>query len=208
MIENGGEIVLTVKALSAIPVTWLHMRLDSPLKNIFGGGSTTRFTESPRGVWTHTRSISISEFAPSGDYTFSNIKVTNEGMVDSKVWDSFSFKVSNMAERETPVIDSVTINRDMIKNGGEVVLKVRVLSKIPVTWLHMRLDSPLKNIFGGGSTTKFTQSPRGVWTHTRTIPISKSAPSGKYIFGNLKVRNEGMVDSKVWESFHFLVDNG
>ena len=87
--EKDGEdtiLVLTFTVESNVPVDWLNISLDGPNGNIFGGGGTTEFTEISPGIWQHIRRDRISQYAPSGDYYYSNISVHNAGMLQSDVW--------------------------------------------------------------------------------------------------------------------------
>jgi len=93
-IVNGGEVTLTVIAKSNAPVNWLSRSLDGPNGNIYGGGSGVTFTNVGDDLWKYKRTHTISEWDPSGTYTYSRISVKNEGQLTSDEWGPISFNVT------------------------------------------------------------------------------------------------------------------
>lgn len=206
-LSDGGQITLTVRAQSISPVDWINLRLDGPNGNIFGGGSGTTFTEISPGIWEKQRADTISKWAPSGVYTYSNLSVQNEAQLVSTTWPPITFTVNNSNLAQTPVIQSVILSTDTITDGGKISLTVRVQSNAPVNWINLRLDGPNGSIFGGGSGTTFTEMPSGIWENQRVDTISKWAPSGVYTYSNLSVENEGKLKSTIWPPFTFTANN-
>ena len=101
-IINGGEVTLTVIAKSNATVDWFNYRLDGPNGNIFGGGSGVRFINLGDDLWKYERTYTISEWAPSGTYTYSRISVRNEGRLTSDEWPPISFNVTRTPVTPTP----------------------------------------------------------------------------------------------------------
>ncbi|NLI41840.1 MAG: hypothetical protein GX421_11830 [Caldisericales bacterium] len=96
--EKDGQdtiLILTLIVESNAPVNWLNDTLNGPHGNIYGGGveifpnqigNNPSSVEVSTNVWQVVRRYSISKYAPSGDYYYSNISVKNAGMLESKIW--------------------------------------------------------------------------------------------------------------------------
>jgi hypothetical protein len=96
--EKDGQdtvLVLTLIVESNAPVNWLNDTLNGPHGNIYGGGleifpnqngNNPSSTEVSTNIWQVVHRYSISRYAPSGDYSYSNVSVKNTGMLESKVW--------------------------------------------------------------------------------------------------------------------------
>ncbi|MBL8937878.1 MAG: hypothetical protein JNM69_25165 [Archangium sp.] len=83
---DGGVITLTVVATSQAPVNWFNGSFSGPSGNIWGGGSGVTFTEISPGTWRYSRTETISNFAPSGTYSYTNLSVENQAQLRSSVW--------------------------------------------------------------------------------------------------------------------------
>ncbi len=83
---DGGVITLTVVATSQAPVNWFNGSFNGPSGNIWGGGSGVTFTEISPGTWRYSRTETISTFAPSGTYSYTNLSVENQAQLTSAVW--------------------------------------------------------------------------------------------------------------------------
>jgi hypothetical protein len=102
-IVNGGVVTFTVTAKSNAPVNILCYRLDGPNGGILGGGSGVTFTNIGDDLWEYERTYTISEWDPSGTYTWSHISVENEGQLTSDEWPhSISFNVTRTPVTPTP----------------------------------------------------------------------------------------------------------
>ena len=204
-IVNGGEVTLTVIAKSNAPVNILCYRLDGPNGGILGGGSGVTFTNIGDDLWKHEWPYTISEWDPSGTYTWSHISVENEGQLTSDEWGPVSFNVTNDHEAYTPIIQSVTVSPTEIVNGGEVTLTVIAKSNAPVNILCYRLDGPNGGILGGGSGVTFTNIGDDLWKHEWPYTISEWDPSGTYTWSHISVENEGQLTSDEWPPISFNV---
>ena len=204
-IVNGGEVTLTIIAKSNAPVNWLNSRLDGPNGNIYGGGSGVRFINLNDDLWKYERTYTISEWAPSGTYTYSRISVRNEGRLTSDEWEDISFTVTNDCQAEKPILQSVTVSPTEIVNSGEVTLTIIAKSNAPVDWFNYRLDGPNGNIYGGGSGVKFINLGDDLWKHEWTYTISEWASIGTYTYSHISVKNEGQLTSDEWPPISFNV---
>ena len=204
-IVNGGKVTLTVIAKSNAPVNWLSRSLDGPNGNIYGGGSGVTFTNIGDDLWKYERPHTISEWDPSGTYTYSRISVENEGQLTSDEWGPVSFNVTNDHEAYKPIIQSVTVSPTEIVNGGEVTLTVIAKSNAPVNILCYRLDGPNGGILGGGSGVTFTNIGDDLWKHEWPYTVSEWDPSGTYTWSHISVENEGQLTSDEWEPISFNV---
>jgi len=83
---DGGVITLTVVATSQAPVNWFNGSFSGPNGSLWGGGSGVTFTEISPGTWRHSRTDTISNFAPSGTYSYTNLSVENQAQLRSTVW--------------------------------------------------------------------------------------------------------------------------
>jgi hypothetical protein len=87
-IVNGGEVTLTIIAKSNAPVAFYyglcyHFNNESGWKCQSG---PRRFTNIGDDLWKCEMTITISEWAPVGTYTFHPISVENEGKLTSDEW--------------------------------------------------------------------------------------------------------------------------
>ena len=87
-IVNGGEVTFTIIAKSNAPVTFssglcYHFNNESKWKCQSG---PRRFTNIGDDLWKCETTITISEWAPVGTYTFYPISVENEGGLTSDEW--------------------------------------------------------------------------------------------------------------------------
>ncbi|MCK4731711.1 MAG: hypothetical protein KAT65_04555 [Methanophagales archaeon] len=204
-IVNGGEVTLTVIAKSNAPVNILCYHLDGPNGGILGGGSGVTFTNIGDDLWKHEWPYTISEWDPSGTYTWSHISVENEGQLTSDEWGHVSFNVTNDHVAYKPIIQSVTVSPTEIVNSGEVTLTVIAKSNAPVNILCYHLDGPNGGILGGGSGVTFTNIGDDLWKHEWPYTISEWDPSGTYTWSHISVENEGQLTSDEWEPISFNV---
>ena len=199
-------MTLTVIAKSNAPVNWLSSRLDGPNGNIYGGGSGVTFTNVGDDLWKYERTHTISEWDPSGTYTYRRISVENEGQLTSDEWGPVSFNVTNDHVAYKPIIQSVTVSPTEIVNSGEVTLTVIAKSNAPVNWLSSRLDGPKGNIYGGGSGVTFTDIGDDLWKHEHwPYTVSEWDPKGTYTYSRISVENEGQLTSDEWGPISFNV---
>ena len=82
-----------MRTRSSAPVNWLDKSLQGPVRNLYGGGSGTRFEQIESDVWVYQWKESFSEWAPVGQYTLSGIKVRNEAQLSSDPWPAIVFEV-------------------------------------------------------------------------------------------------------------------
>jgi hypothetical protein len=198
---DGGTITLTVVASSASPVNFLSGSFSGPGGNIWGGGSGARFVETSPGTWTHSRTDTISPFAPSGTYSYTGLTVENQAQLTSTPWPSpVSVTVTNTRTSGPPVIVSATATPSALFDGGTITLTVVATSQAPVEYLSGSFGGPGGNIWGGGSGARFVETSPGTWTHSRTDTISRFAPSGTYSYTGLTVRNQSQLSSTPWSS--------
>ena len=128
-LNDGGEITFTLTALSNAPVDWLSSSFDGPTASIYGGGRGVRFTEISPGRWVYSRTETLSAFSPSGIYTFSGISVRNEGELESETWQPVTFTVDNSQVAQIPVIESVELSADSLRDGGDITFTLTALSQ-------------------------------------------------------------------------------
>ena len=67
-----------------------------------------------------------------------------------------------------------------------------------MNWLNISLEGPSGNLSGGGSGANFTEISTNLWQLTRDYNISQYAPSGRYYYSNLSVKNAGELTSDAW----------
>ena len=200
-INDGGEITLTVLADSNVPVNWFNGSFDGPNGNIWGGGGGAFFTQDANGFWTYSRVETISPWAPSGTYTFSNLSVQNEGMLTSDPWPvPVEVQVNNTQVAQIPVITDLYTDVSTVTGSGTINLTVVVESNAPVNWFQGRFEGPTGNIWGGGGTAFFVETSLGVWEYTYTDTLLPDNPTGSYIYSDIRVRNEGDLESAPWPS--------
>ena len=196
---GGTNIIFTIVVESNAPVDWINRSFYGPNGNIYGGGSGVQFTETSTGIWEYTRTDFISEWAPSGEYYYSNISVENAGELESEVWASpVTTTITNPQTATTPVIQSVTISQEATTGGTNIIFTIVVESNAPVDWINRSFYGPNGNIYGGGSGVQFTETSTGIWEYTRTDFVSEWAPSGEYYYSNISVENAGELESDIW----------
>jgi len=199
MLFDGGVITLTVVATSQAPVTFFGGSFAGPAGTIWGGGSGVTFTETSPGTWRYSRTESISSWAPSGTYSYTNLTVENQAQLRSAPWPNpVNVSVTNTRTSGPPVITSVTATPTMLFDGGVITLTVVATSQAPVSFFGGSFSGPAGNIWGGGSGVTFTETSPGTWRHSRTDTISAFAPSGTYSYTNLTVENEAQLTSAPW----------
>jgi hypothetical protein len=131
-IVNGGEVTITVIAKSNAPVNFLSYCLDGPNGNILGGVSGVTFINIGDDLWEHEWPYTISEWDPSGTYTWSHISVENEGQLTSDEWEPISFNVTcttppeiTSYTPESPVDDS---------QGATRTFSITINQTVKVSW--------------------------------------------------------------------------
>lgn len=199
-VADGTNLMLTVVATSNAPVDFFSASLYGPNGSIYGGGSGVHFTEISEGMYEYTQVDFISEWMPNGEYTYSNISVENTANLESDIW-SGEVKATITGHKEgitKPVINSVTLTKQQVTGGTNLIVKVVATSNAPVNWLTICLDSPNGNVYGGGSGAEFTEISAGVYEHTRTDFISSDYPSGKYSYSCIQVENAADLESDIW----------
>ena len=86
-IIGGGEVTVTIKIRSEIPIVLLNRSLSGPMEDqIYGGGRGERAKEIRRGEWIYQWTDKISKFLPSGVYTYSGVRVRDEARRYSEEW--------------------------------------------------------------------------------------------------------------------------
>jgi hypothetical protein len=83
---NDTIITLVIDVISNVPVDWLSGSFYGPNGNIWGGGGGRSFTEVATNLWRFTHTDRVSQYAPSGEYYYSNMNVSNAGQLDSEPW--------------------------------------------------------------------------------------------------------------------------
>lgn len=64
--------------------------------NIWGQGTERTFREIEDDLWEYVWTDQVSENAPSGDYSYTNIAVRNEGMLELEPWpEDISITIQN-----------------------------------------------------------------------------------------------------------------
>ena len=192
-------ITLTIDASSNTPVNWLSGMFDGPNGNIWGGGWGITFTETSSGHWRLVHTDNVSQYAPSGDYYYTNMRVKNAGYLESAAWaGELKVTVTNTVVAGLPVIDNVTISKAASGSDTVITLTVDVSSNVPVNWLSGMFYGPNGNIWGGGSGRTFTETSSGHWRLVHTDNVSQYAPSGDYYYTNMRVKNDGYLESAAW----------
>ena len=196
---NDTIITLTIDVSSDVPVNWMSGSFYSPMGNIWGGGSGRTFTEIAPGKWQLVHTDTVSEYAPSGDYYYTNIKVNNAGYLESAAWaGELKVTITNSIVAVKPVIDSITISHTASGNDTIITLTIDVSSNVPVTWMSGSFYGPTGNIWGGGSGRTFTEIAPDHWQLVHTDTVSEYEPSGEYYYTNIKVNNAGYLESDAW----------
>ena len=195
---NGGQVTATLVAESNAPIDWLNRSLNGPNGNIYGGGSGITTTQIGVDIWKYSWVDSFSKYNPSGVYTYSNISVMNEGLLQSIVLPDTTFSVQNQLIASPPTIESLIINQTKEVDGVHLLANMIVDSNSPISFLTRSLDGPLGNIYGGGSGVSFVNIGVNLWQYSWSDVISKYMPDGNYTYSNIYVTNEGQLDSQTW----------
>lgn len=94
--SHGTDIHTIVRAKSDSPVNWINKSFMQPNGTyIYGGGQRTTFYEISPVIWEYRWTDTVSKYAPSGTYTYKNISVKNEGMLQSDNWANIELNISN-----------------------------------------------------------------------------------------------------------------
>jgi hypothetical protein len=108
-IELAGRdtlVKLTVDVRSNVPVNWFEGSFEGPNGNIWGGGSGRTFAEVSPGLWRLVHTDRVSEFAPSGEYRYTGIRVRNAGLLRSDPWPGeLKVTITNSAQAQVSIID-------------------------------------------------------------------------------------------------------
>lgn len=202
---DGGSVTIKVISKSAAPVVWLNRTLIGPNGSIYGGGSTYAFVQTTSGVWEASWNEAVSPWTPSGTYELSNVSVRNKAELESEPALPVTFKVTNSRISERPTIESVALSAHRIFRGHSITISVRARSSAPVNWLEKSLQGPVRNLYGGGSGTRFEQVESGIWLYQWKESFSEWAPVGQYTLFGIKVRNEAQLSSEPWPAIDFEV---
>jgi hypothetical protein len=198
---NDTVITLTIDVSSNVPVNYRTGSFYGPNGNIWGGGGGYTFTETSTGHWRLVTTDTVSQFAPSGEYYYTNIKVRNAGQLESEAWTGeLKVTITNSIIAQTPVIDSITISKEASGDDTVITLTIDVSSNVPVNYRTGSFYGPNGNIWGGGGGYTFAETSTGHWRLVTTDTVSQYAPSGEYYYTNIKVRNAGQLESEAWTS--------
>ena len=106
-VPEGTMLTVTVRALSNSPVNWINRNFDGPHGNIYGGShGTSYFVEVSPGLWEYSWTDTVSKYAPSGTYYYTDISVKNAGMMASVSWpDPLVVEILNAADTGTLVVN-------------------------------------------------------------------------------------------------------
>jgi len=199
-IDDGTEVIKTIRAYSDAPVDWVNRSFKGPLDIIYGGGSSRDFEEVEENIWESSRTYKISKYEPSGEYYFENISVRNEGRLESEIWENeVSVEIENEQEAQEPEILDIELEKNTVDDGTEVIKTIRAYSDAPVDWVSRRFEGPTGTIYGGGSSRDFEEVEENIWESRRPYNISNHEPSGQYYFEDISIRNEGRLESEIWE---------
>lgn len=200
--RSDGDIdfELTVRAASSTPVNWLERRFLGPEGSIRGGGSTAEFEEVNDNIWEFTETITVSKWAPDGEYVYEDVRVRNEAERAADAWpETVSKTLETGYEADKPVLKDVTLEtRKLPDERIEFEVTIVAESNAPVHWRNRSFVGPEGSILGGGSAVPFEEIDDGRWQYVDTEPVSKWAPDGVYAFERISVRNEGMLESDEW----------
>ncbi|MBT7982140.1 MAG: hypothetical protein HN584_06185 [Akkermansiaceae bacterium] len=101
-VVNGGEVKVTLRVRSNVPINFLQKDFVGPSLTLYEGGAATSFTKEVDGsdIWTYEWTDDISFLMPSGDYKYKNIRVRNVSGLNSDYWPDVTFTVDNSAVPE------------------------------------------------------------------------------------------------------------
>ena len=92
----GGTFTVIVNISSNAALYFLSRSFSKPCTNIYGGGSSGWDFKNLTGQsWSISWSDTIERWYPSGNYTYSGIQVSNQGIIDSNIWPDIVVKVNN-----------------------------------------------------------------------------------------------------------------
>ena len=207
--SHGTDIHNIIRAKSNSPVNWINKSLMQPDGTyVYGGGHGTTFSEISPGIWEYQWTDAISKYAPSGTYTYKNISVENEGMLQSDNWANIEIPIKNNIDPKKPEIISVTTSTNVTSHGTDIHNIIRAKSNSPVNWINKSFMQPDGTyVYGGGQGAKFSEISPGIWEYQWTDTISKYAPSGTYTYKNISVENEGMLQSDTWSNIELNISN-
>lgn len=177
--------------------------------------------------WFHEYTYTVSQWAENGTYTFKNVSVKNQGDLTSAAMADKTFSVSGNPVADTPVITSMvmkvmsgsssgsTINAgDCLVNSDvgdplQVQLVITATSSATVDWINTTFDGPSGNLEGGGSGASYTEPTPGTFVLLKNQYVNDptNAPSGRYEWKNMSVKNVGEKTSAPYTatSLHFFL---
>ena len=94
-----------------------------------------------------------------------------------------------------------------MKDGGKIVISVRVSSVLPISFIEKNLTGPNGNIYSGVFEELFDLSEDGQWVYEWEEDFSAFAASGVYAFTRLRVRNDNDEWSEFWPVETFFLEN-
>lgn len=202
---DGGSVTIQVVSKSIAPIVWLNRSLNGPNGNLYGGGGTCAFVQTSTDVWEASWREAVSPWASSGIYELSNVSVRNEAELESTEAFPVTFKVANSRIAERPTIESLALSAHRVPQGNSITISVRARSHAPINWLDKSLNGPVRNIYGGGGTTRFEQIESDIWVYQWKESFSEWAPVGQYILSGVSVRSEAQLSSEPWPAVEFEV---
>ena len=207
--SHGTDIHNIIRVKSNSPVNGINKSFMQPNGTyVYGGGQRVKFSEISPGIWEYQWTDTVSKYAPSGTYTYKNISVENEGMLQSDNWANIEIPIKNNIDPKKPEIISVTTSTNITSHGTDIHTIVRAKSNSPVNWINKSLMQPDGTyVYGGGHGTTFSEISPGIWEYQWTDTVSKYAPSGTYTYKNISVENEGMLQSDNWANIELNISN-
>jgi hypothetical protein len=131
-ITNGGVVMLTVVVNSVSPPNFLNSWLDGPNGNIYGGGHGKTFTQISANTWQCQEEYTVSQYAPSGTYTYSKISVENANQKTSTMWSQpLTFQVNTIASTATQTTSTTTQVTATVSTSTPTI--GTILTTIPTT---------------------------------------------------------------------------
>ena len=199
--SHGTDIHTIVRAKSNSPVNWINKSFMQPDgQYVYGGGHGAIFFEISPGIWEYQWTDTVSKYAPSGTYTYMDISVKNEGLLQSDSWaNNIEIPIKNIIDPKKPEIISVTTSTNITSHGTDIHNIIRVKSNSPVNRIYKRLMQPNgQYVYGGEDGATFYEISPGIWEYQWTDTVSKYAPSGTYTYMDISVKNEGLLQSDSW----------
>ena len=100
---------------------------------VYGGEDGVTFYEISPGIWEYQWTDTVSKYAPSGTYTYMDISIKNEGLLQSDSWaNNIEIPIKNIIDPKKPEIISVTTSTNITSHGTDIHTIIRVKSKSPV----------------------------------------------------------------------------